>query len=126
MVCRSPFPKQITVLFQSARVDLALEWGDISFWQNGVEVTNPGETDPVTIRATIHNLSPETASASGTVSFYDTYVTGNQGRVLLGNASLPAIAPNGTATVEYYWAPDSGESPAVLSRDPGHRGEGCH
>ena len=100
-------PRQITVLYASARVDLALEWGDITFWQNGAEITNPGENDPVTIKATIHNLSTETASSSGTVTFYDTYVTGNQGRISLGSAELPEIAPNGTTTVELHWAPDS-------------------
>lgn len=46
-------------------------------------------------------------SASGSVTFYDTYVTGNQGQVTLGSVELPAIAPNGTATVEYLWMLDS-------------------
>jgi hypothetical protein len=90
----------LTVKSQSARIDLALEWGDISFWQNGVEVTNPGETDTVTIRATVHNLSTEATSSQGTVAFADTYVTGNQGQIGLGSAVLPPIGPNGTATVE--------------------------
>lgn len=101
-----PATRQITVLFQSARVDLALEWGDISFRQNGVEITNPGENEPVVIQAVIHNLSAETAASPGGVNFYDTYVTGNKGQVLLGSANLPAIAPNGTATVELLWTPD--------------------
>ncbi|MBI1920576.1 MAG: putative Ig domain-containing protein [Geobacter sp.] len=102
-----PVSRQVTSVFQPARVDLALEWGDISFWQNGIEVTNPGESDPVTIRATIHNLSSEVASLPGSVNFYDTYVTGNQGQVFLGSADIPVIAPNGTAVVEIFWTPDS-------------------
>ena len=95
------------VFSQSARIDLALEWGDISFWQNGVEVTNPGENDQITIRATIHNLSSEATSSAGAVSVFDTYITGNQGQTLLGNVALPSIAPNGTATVELLWTPDT-------------------
>jgi len=91
---------------QSARVDLALEWGDISFWQNGVEVTNPGELDSIVIKARIHNLSSDTASSAGSVSFYDTYVTGNRSQVLLGTATLPAIAPNADVMVELPWTPD--------------------
>jgi len=91
---------------QSARVDLALEWGDITFWQNGVEVTNPGELDSVVIKAKIHNLSTDATSSEGTVSFHDTYVTGNRSQELLGAAPLPAVAPNGTATVELTWTPN--------------------
>ena len=114
----------VTILSQAARVDLALEWGDISFYQNGVEVTNPGILDPVVIKARIHNLSSEAISSSGTVYFYDYYATGNRW-ISLGEAQLPAIAPNGSATIELPWNPDPADPQAgyhaiqvFVSQDP--------
>ncbi len=98
-------PIMVTVMSLAPRVDLALEWSDISFWQDGSEVTNPGVDEPVTIRAVIHNLSTEVSSSPGTVSFYDYYAE-NRRSYYLGQASLPAIAPGGTATAEFLWTPN--------------------
>jgi streptogramin lyase len=99
-------PILVTVMSLAPRVDLALEWSDISFWQDGIEVTNPGVDEPVTVRAVIHNLSTEISSSPGTVSFYDYYAE-NRRSYYLGQASLPAIAPGETATAEFLWTPDS-------------------
>jgi hypothetical protein len=98
-------PRTVTIISQATRVDLALEWSDISFWQNGAEVTNPTETEPVTIKALIHNLSTGGWSSDGTVSFTDIYGSGSQ-QSNLGQASIPAIAPEGTATAEILWTPN--------------------
>lgn len=92
-----------------ARVDLVLEWGDITFWTTDglTEVTNPDLTAPVLIRAVVHNLSADGTSAPGTVFFYDAYE--NVPEVPVNNganaASLPAIPPGGTDTAEILWTP---------------------
>ncbi|HKI44412.1 MAG TPA: CARDB domain-containing protein, partial [Balneolales bacterium] len=99
-------PRAITVNSQAERVDLALEWGDISFWQDGVEVTYPSVDSPVTIKAVIHNLSTGRASSPGTVSFRDIYAVNTYRNNYLGDQILPEIPENGTASVEFTWTPD--------------------
>ncbi len=83
------------------RTDLVLEWGDISFWVGGTEVTNPAPGNVVTVQATVHNLSDH-ATEAGTLTFTDTY-DGIGLPASIAGAVLPAIAPRGEATVTATW-----------------------
>ncbi|HWR98740.1 MAG TPA: CARDB domain-containing protein, partial [Candidatus Methanoperedens sp.] len=107
----APAIATLTVRSQAERTDLALEWGDISFWKNGQEVTNPALGETIDLRAVVHNLS-DVDSEPVNVEFYDAY---NTGEVLIGTATIPGIAGRGAGTAEIAWtAPPTQEGYHVI------------
>lgn len=86
----------------SERVDLVLEWGDISFWKDGREITNPAPGDAIVIKARVHNLSDGVASGVG-VTFSDSYggnAPSDLGAAVRDNAALP---PEGVRELSFPW-----------------------